>query len=137
MMPGRCAKWQLRANTQLGSSTVKVMAASRGLFHFRRIAPLSVSEALCPEVSPNCRPILRCNFMQLDLFEENQTPPLANPKSPFGLEVITRQPCKSCGTRTATIEPGRGPHAASLRCAACGGFVSWMSRADLDSARPV
>jgi hypothetical protein len=75
-------------------------------------------------------------MLQLNLFEETPTSPPANPKSPFGLEVITRQPCKSCGTRTATIEPGCGPHLASLRCVACGGFVSWMSRADLDSARP-
>jgi hypothetical protein len=53
---------------------------------------------------------------------------------PFGLTVHlvgrdNHHP--SCG-ELATIEPGKAPHAAALRCVACGGFRKWMTKAEFD-----
>lgn len=52
---------------------------------------------------------------------------------PFGRTVHLEndQHHASCG-ELATIEPGKGPHAAALRCVACGGFRKWMTKAEFD-----
>lgn len=41
--------------------------------------------------------------------------------------ITTEAPCKDCTSTTQRICKGKGPHAASLRCAACDKFVKWLS----------
>jgi hypothetical protein len=40
--------------------------------------------------------------------------------------------CKRCGCTGLYIAPGTGPHFKSLRCAECGSFFQWISRARYD-----
>jgi hypothetical protein len=54
-----------------------------------------------------------------DLFHETLPPPP-------GLAVRTPDSCK-CGTNTATIGAGAGPHIASLHCVDCGAHRGWLS----------
>lgn len=35
-------------------------------------------------------------------------------------------PCRACGSTQTTVGPGKGPHAASLRCGDCDAFVKWL-----------
>jgi hypothetical protein len=63
---------------------------------------------------------------ELDMFgapstKEACTTPLA------GLTVQMPSACP-CGSAVATIEPGRGPHLAGLRCTHCDRHRGWMSR---------
>ena len=37
--------------------------------------------------------------------------------------------CKSCGSVSGKIEPGKGPHAYHLRCEGCGRGGLWLSSA--------
>jgi hypothetical protein len=37
-----------------------------------------------------------------------------------------------CGTNTAIIHPGAGPHEASLRCQSCDRFRGWLSKSTAD-----
>lgn len=41
------------------------------------------------------------------------------------------QPCRFCGSCRAIVEPGKAPHAKSLRCDGCGKFHGWLG---LDAA---
>jgi hypothetical protein len=60
---------------------------------------------------------------ELDLFRG--TLPPADPL--HGLALRLPDSCR-CGATTATIGEGRGPHAASLRCANCATHRGWLSR---------
>src|SRR5262245_54799640 len=61
---------------------------------------------------------------QLDLLEQ-ATSPAADVL--FGLSVQLPDLCR-CGSTLASIEAGRGPHCAGLRCA-CGRHRGWVSGA--------
>ena len=43
--------------------------------------------------------------------------------------AVLDRPCP-CGAHHFMLEPGRGPHAAGLRCAVCGRHCGWMTKAD-------
>jgi hypothetical protein len=45
----------------------------------------------------------------------------------IGIAVVMPAPCPRCNGTFAAIGAGRGPHAASLRCA-CGRHLGWMSK---------
>jgi hypothetical protein len=62
----------------------------------------------------------------LDLFPD--TVPPADPL--VGRTVCLATACWRCGTNVALINPGRGPHAAELRCRNCDSHVQWLSQAD-------
>jgi len=60
----------------------------------------------------------------LDLF--------GNPITP-ALRVRLERPLKTCcGNVVAIVAPGRGPHAAELRCAGCDAHRGWLRRKTLD-----
>jgi hypothetical protein len=58
-----------------------------------------------------------------DLFPE----PAALPDPLLG-RVVTLEAQHRCGSTTATIAAGRGPHAASLICTGCQKHRQWISR---------
>jgi hypothetical protein len=58
---------------------------------------------------------------QPDLFKAETSTPLV------GLSVQLPGQCQ-CGAVSAEITAGHGPHAAGLRCAACGKQRGWLSR---------
>jgi hypothetical protein len=62
----------------------------------------------------------------LDLFPD--TVPPADPL--VGKAVSIAPVCWRCGANVALINPGRGPHAAELRCHNCDAHRQWLSRAD-------
>jgi len=45
----------------------------------------------------------------------------------FGRIVSLDTPCRQCATKAATIQDGKGPHAALLVCAGCGRYRQWVS----------
>jgi hypothetical protein len=59
----------------------------------------------------------------LDLF--------GNPVTP-ALRVRLDQPLKACCGNIAVVAPGKGPHAAELRCAGCDSHRGWPRRETLD-----
>jgi hypothetical protein len=61
----------------------------------------------------------------LDLFPD--TVPSADPL--IGRAVCIATVCWRCGTNVALINPGRGPHAAELRCRNCDAHYQWLSHA--------
>jgi hypothetical protein len=64
---------------------------------------------------------------QLDLFSEPPSKAEENQSPLFGLTVQLSSSC-TCGTVSAKIEVGCGPHLAGLRCSACGVHRGWLSR---------
>jgi hypothetical protein len=40
-------------------------------------------------------------------------------------------PCSSCGSTERKLGIGKGPHSASLRCAACDRFIKWIAKSEL------
>jgi hypothetical protein len=64
--------------------------------------------------------------MTLDLFPD--TVPPADPL--IGRAVCIATVCWRCGANIALINPGRGPHAAELRCRNCDAHYQWLSHAD-------
>jgi hypothetical protein len=62
----------------------------------------------------------------LDLFPD--TAPPADPL--IGRAVCIETVCWKCGTNVALVNPGRGPHAAELRCRNCDAHRQWLSHAD-------
>jgi hypothetical protein len=61
---------------------------------------------------------------QVDLFPE--TAPQPDPL--IGRTVTMDAPCLACGSTTALIGPGRGPHLGELRCRSCNKHRQWISR---------
>jgi len=53
-----------------------------------------------------------------DLFENTPNAPR---------EVTSKRTCHRCGGNLWRLEPGKGPHAARLRCVACDFFV-WITK---------
>jgi transposase-like protein len=39
--------------------------------------------------------------------------------------------CPSCGSTTAIVEPGTGPHVARLTCSECDRFIRWIGKKEL------
>jgi hypothetical protein len=62
----------------------------------------------------------------VDLFPD--TAPPADPL--IGRAVCLATVCWRCGTNVALINPGRGPHAAELRCRNCDAHRQWLSHAN-------
>src|SRR5215831_15037205 len=54
----------------------------------------------------------------MDLFENTPNAPR---------EVTSERACRWCNTHLWRLEPGKGPHAARLRCPSCGFFV-WITK---------
>jgi hypothetical protein len=65
----------------------------------------------------------------LDLFPD--TAPPADPL--IGRAVCIATACFRCGTNVALINPGRGPHAAELRCRNCDAHRQWLSHTDYET----
>jgi hypothetical protein len=63
---------------------------------------------------------------QLDLFR--QVVPLPPHDRSHGLSVQMPSVC-CCGAVRAVVGPGKGPHAAELRCAKCDVHRGWVSHA--------
>jgi hypothetical protein len=61
---------------------------------------------------------------QSDLFLE--TAPSSDPL--IGRPVTLDTPCRTCGSTTALIESGCGPHLGELRCRNCNKHRQWISR---------
>jgi hypothetical protein len=60
---------------------------------------------------------------QTDLFPETA------PSDPLiGRTVAMDGSCRACGSTTALIGPGRGPHLGELRCSSCNKHRQWISR---------
>jgi hypothetical protein len=51
----------------------------------------------------------------------------------WGLRISLPRPCPTCGSATAVIVAGVGPHAASLRCDSCGLHRGWLPRAQAEA----
>ena len=64
------------------------------------------------------------NAVALDLF--------GNPITP-ALRVRLDQPLKTCCGNVAIVAPGKGPHAAELRCARCDAHRGWLPKQAFDS----
>jgi hypothetical protein len=62
----------------------------------------------------------------LDLFPD--TVPPADPL--VGKAICIAPVCGKCGANVALINPGRGPHAAELRCRNCDAHYQWLAQAD-------
>lgn len=59
------------------------------------------------------------------------------PDLPVGHVIERRadQACRKCGSVRFIIEPGKGPHAAHLRCEGCGRGGVWLSKAEASYAQ--
>ena len=49
-------------------------------------------------------------------------------------KTVKHRPCTSCGHESFFRDPGKGPHAAHLRCAGCGRGGRWLSRREAGHA---
>jgi hypothetical protein len=59
---------------------------------------------------------------------------MAPPADPLiGRAVCIETVCWRCGTNVALINPGRGPHAAELRCRNCDAHRQWLSHTDYET----
>lgn len=57
---------------------------------------------------------------------------------PEPARVVERaKPCPACGSVQFEVEPGKGPHAAHLRCHACGRGGFWLSRVEAEAINAV
>ena len=56
------------------------------------------------------------------------TPHSADKGKTAFIKLNDEKSCQNCGGKLASLGLGKGPHAASLRCAACGKFIKWLSR---------
>jgi hypothetical protein len=63
------------------------------------------------------------NAVATDLFHNGVTPQL---------RVRLNQPLKDCCDNVAIVTPGKGPHAAELRCAGCDAHRGWLAKTALD-----
>jgi hypothetical protein len=60
------------------------------------------------------------------------TPDLFGNPITSALRVRLDQPLKTCCRNVAIVAPGKGPHAAELRCAGCDAHRGWLRREALD-----
>ena len=54
---------------------------------------------------------------------------------PVERKLVHPDPCRHCGSHHFRVEPGKGPHAALLRCFVCGRGTRWLSKVEAEQLK--
>jgi hypothetical protein len=66
------------------------------------------------------------------MFSDNTSPLFG-----FAVKFEGIRACSHCGSKTATIGRGAGPHYGELRCTACSSHCGWLSQSTADKLETI
>jgi hypothetical protein len=65
------------------------------------------------------------------VIEKNFYPAFQDITNPVRRVSPSALPCGNCGSTERKLGAGKGPHTASLKCAACDRFIKWIGKSEL------